>query len=375
MEVRVTGGVVRKIAGDDAERERLGTEASMLSLAAHPGVVRLIAAAGDDQPSELVLAQVGGGSLAAVGRDMDWSEVAGLGAALATTLADLHEIGIVHGSISPDHILLDESGRPVLCGFGKATRCDVSESQALGADDVASLAALLPQLAEGPPPRSVGRLLRSFSRGRQVGRARTARRLARRLIEAIPSARLPGTDAVDRGKVDDQSRDARRVNRPRAPAQRRLPALVLVIGCALGFLLLLSESRAEGHIARTGRTGLSSVCYSADGECHAHAVASGSVLSAPSGRFMLIGTSGLEVAGRWRCGGPGVPAILDLRGGNVWVFDSWPTDAAGISARLVARYPQAVGLRVVQGTPRGSRCDELLVTRRGEASTIVDPSR
>ncbi|HEX6395475.1 MAG TPA: protein kinase [Acidimicrobiales bacterium] len=355
MRVSVEAGVVRKVAGDDAERQRLGTEASMLSLAAHPGVVRLIATAGGDPPSELVLAPVGGGSLATIGRSMDWSEVAGLGAALATTLADLHEIGIVHGSISADHILLDESGRPVLCGFGRAVRCDLPESRAVGADDVASLAALLQQFAEGPPPRSVGRLLWSFSGGRQMGRARTARRLARRLIEAVPSARLPGVDAADGGTVGHQSRHEPRPNRERVPRRRRLPALVLVTGCAVGFLLLLSESRAGGD--------------------HAHAVASGSVLSSPSGKFTLIGTSGLEVIGHWHCGGPGAPALLDLRGGNVWVFDGWPTDATGISARLVARVPQAVGLRVVRGTRAASRCDELLVERRRQTPKMVNPSQ
>ena len=48
--------------------------------------------------------------------------VARIGAALLTTVRDLHGIGWVHGRIRPDHCIVGATGGITLCGFGAAHR-------------------------------------------------------------------------------------------------------------------------------------------------------------------------------------------------------------------------------------------------------------
>jgi serine/threonine protein kinase len=46
------------------------------------------------------------------------AEVAGLGAALATALHRVHELGVIHRNLKPSNILTDAAGEPVLADFG-----------------------------------------------------------------------------------------------------------------------------------------------------------------------------------------------------------------------------------------------------------------
>ncbi len=118
----------------------------MLTLAAHPGVVTL--AEGPVRSGGWTVVRtrgVRGRPLAAMD-ELSASEVAGLGAAVATTVADLHDAGITHGRLTADHILVDTAGRPVLCGFAQATAAASSPAAAVAADVTAlrhTLAALL----------------------------------------------------------------------------------------------------------------------------------------------------------------------------------------------------------------------------------------
>ncbi len=108
--------VVVKHAASPVEAARLRREADLLDVAAHPGLVEL---ASFDDGAEPVLRTVAvdGQSLDLV-RPLDVEEVAGVVAALASTLADLHGMGLVHGAVTPEHVLIDGDGRPVLCGLG-----------------------------------------------------------------------------------------------------------------------------------------------------------------------------------------------------------------------------------------------------------------
>ena len=127
------------------------------------------------------------------------ASIAGLGAAVATTLADLHGVGIVHGRIDASHVLVGDDGRPRLCGFSHPGGAEP-------ADDVAGLALVLNQLLDRAWPASGGSLWRR-SRGRSgeralrqaldraadpvPGRRPTARALADAILLAVPSADLP----------------------------------------------------------------------------------------------------------------------------------------------------------------------------------------
>jgi len=358
--------VVRKIAATDAERQRLAGEARLLTAATHPGVVRLIQVVGEDPPSELILARVEGGDVRSRLRELEWSEIAGLGAALATTVADLHHIGVFHRTIKAEHLLLDDGGRPVLCGFGESIRLQQGpEARSIGSEDVNAIVRLLLQLGDGNPPRCLGRVLRSSTDGRWIRGSIDARALARALVDAIPSARLPGS-----APAALPSTGAKRDKHHRRPA-----ALRRGVGIAIALAVGGSVVAARGALAQGGRGQAAVGCPPADGGCVGTRVVSGSVFDSPAGLVALVGPAGVEVNGRWGCGATALPAVLDVARGNVWVFDQWPTDPSGVPARLVETVPGAAGLRVLPGSDRVSSCDKLLVQRRRGPVVVIRPSR
>src|SRR5215210_5373846 len=113
--------VMAKVGLSADEAARLAAEADLLGAARHPGVVDLIGVDGSGVGSMLLTAHVEGPTLAAVG-PLPLEEAAGLLAALATTLADLHELGLVHGAVCPEHVIIGPGGRPVLCGLAYGGR-------------------------------------------------------------------------------------------------------------------------------------------------------------------------------------------------------------------------------------------------------------
>jgi hypothetical protein len=194
----VDGPIAVKTATTDDERARLGLEAQRLRTASHPGLVAVVGAKALSADGELRTRFAGDpvsqwmGSLA---------HVAGLGAAVAATLADLHEMGIVHGRVDASHVLVGHDGRPRLCGLSSAG--DPSPS-----DDVHDLGQVLHDLLRRLPPerRRLGRLgarLRGDSERRALDRviARaldpvatrrpSAHTLAATLLDAVPAAALP----------------------------------------------------------------------------------------------------------------------------------------------------------------------------------------
>ncbi len=116
-----SGGRVVKRAADGAQAARIGAEAEVLTAAQIPGVVTLVAVEDDQVRPSLVTARVDGIDLGR-GLDLTVDEVAGVVAAVATILADLHDLGLVHGAVMASHVLVGPDGRPVLCGFGYGGR-------------------------------------------------------------------------------------------------------------------------------------------------------------------------------------------------------------------------------------------------------------
>ena len=356
MRTVAESGRVRKLATDRGDAERLAREAGVLAAAAHPGVVRLIETRGGHPPDELVLEDIRGVELTTVRWPLDWSEIAGLGAAIATTLADLHDVGIVHGSVGAEHVFLDDLGRPVLCGFGKATLDeDLTQVRTQSSVDIVALADLLQSLGDNNPPRALARLLNSCSRRRPTSRTISARRFAHGLVHAIPDARLPG-DEHPANEAHHESRSIDLVRRERVPtAVSVLVASMVLLGSTALALDVGARSTADKQPL--------SLCPLGDGGCVSQTVESGSVIAGPGGKFVLLGMAGIEVIGRWRCSAPAVPALLDLQNGDVWAFDRWPADPAGESAHLVGKVRRATGLRVLPRAGRAARCDSLLVER------------
>ena len=192
-----------KTATTDIGRTLLAQEAQRLTRAAHPRVVELLSHDRD----RLVLAWAGGQTLALARPPV--TVAAAILAAVASTVADLHEVGIVHGRLDPSHVLLGVDGRPRLCGL-----CGPVPGSAdpTAADDVAAIGALINELV-GPEAELEPIPERRWGKRRWSGYQRralqtladqathddpacrpTARTLAAAIATAIPEARVQPAD-------------------------------------------------------------------------------------------------------------------------------------------------------------------------------------
>ncbi len=224
--------ILLKTSRSDAGRERLRHEANLLRRCVHPNVVELVDLREGTGDTTLVQRWAGSRTVACLG-SIDTAEAAGIIAALAGTVADLHEAGVCHRRIDESHVVIAPDGRPILCGFAEAT--EGSEAQP---DDVAAVGRILAGLAgrdvdvEPIPDRA--RL--PFRRQRWSGYYRrallnladlataneaqqrpTARRLAAMITAAVPRATL--APAASRGPQASLGGSwATRTDRPAAPA-------------------------------------------------------------------------------------------------------------------------------------------------------------
>jgi hypothetical protein len=200
--------VLAKVAGNHDEAARLSREAASLDAGRHPGVVELVGVDGHGVGAVLLTAHVDGPALSAVGL-LPIEEGAGVLAAVATTLADLHELGLVHGAVSPEHVILGPGGRPVLCSLGYGGRvgdppgpvpalgvdfADPARADAVAVDpafDVFGLGALARFVAPEPPPGHVLGRLATEACAADPGARPTARAVADAVQGDVPAARLP----------------------------------------------------------------------------------------------------------------------------------------------------------------------------------------
>src|SRR5882757_4297326 len=107
------GTVIRKEPlGADAPR-RLRHELGILGrVRGVSGVAQLLDA--PKYPDSVVLADVGGVSLAAVPTPLSGAELVGLAVALARVVAGMHGCGVLHRDITPANVVLSEDGAPCL---------------------------------------------------------------------------------------------------------------------------------------------------------------------------------------------------------------------------------------------------------------------
>jgi tRNA A-37 threonylcarbamoyl transferase component Bud32 len=337
----IDGKTVRKVAHTSGERIRLERELTVLEQARHPGVVHLVdAEVGDDGPSALVLAAVDGGPLADAGQ-LSPRHVAALGAELATTLADLHDIGVIHGGLDPSHVLLDGDGRPVLCSFGRG-RSRGDRDGPSPADDVAALAAMLESQLDGSEAVLLRRALaRARARRRGPARRPSSRRLA---------ATLGTLGALGAMAVQPAGR----------PPNRRGPVVIALVAIAVA-------AAVAGWAVTTGARSRPS-CPPVDAGCRPLAHTAGTV-NTPAGRYRVGRPGDQVVLGRWQCAPDARLALLRPATGEVWAFDGWAGLAGTLAARLVTTVPGATGLRVASS---GSGCDRLVVLRVSGPSLLVD---
>ena len=223
--------VVKETSTEDGRR-RLAVEATMLRRAGHPGVVSIVS----DGPGELRLRHAGT-ALARLG-PLAPDHAAGVVRAVADTVASLHQLGIAHTRIDADHVVVDERGRPRLCGFAEA----VEGSESASAQDVADLGQLLDHLLDAGRdlpwtpghrgPRNARRRSRAMRGFRRTAAAAqrpdpdqrpTARQFAAGLLDALPSIGLPAPPAPWLRPADADDRAGAHVTDPTSDGEPWTP--------------------------------------------------------------------------------------------------------------------------------------------------------
>lgn len=347
-------------AASGASVDRLVREAERLRRASHPGVVEVIASGPSAQGWELVTAHAG--------RSLETGPpgvggLAHLCASLAATVADLHDLGVVHGRIDRSHVLRGEDGRAILCGFGPGS----DGPPPTPSDDVAAIGHLLTALLGSAPVAEVFPERRWALRRSQADAHRrallvladhacaepstlrpTARRLAAALSDLAPCSERamvdqelaptePSTSARGPGALDAST------GPPTGAAEHR----GLTVGRAglfggVGLALLL----AAGLRSATSEQSMA-VDQTSPGSATAPVIeVEGRVVSV-DGQAYEVGDPGDEVVvGDWDCDGTPTPAVLRPRSGEVFTFDTWGTGSEVVvgpaghvpgAARLVVR--------------------------------------
>lgn len=406
--------VAVKVPARPGDAAALAHEATMLAAAAHPGVVELCSLNDDGGQVELVTIWAGGRSLADV-IPLPPASAAAVVAALATTVADVHDLGIVHGRLDPTHVVLDDRGRPLLCGFAAAgalgePRGDDGEVRR-GADDVAGLGAILTE-ALGPVPaddlvpdrrfrarRSSHHLHRSLlvladrATVHDPSSRPTARALAASIQDLLPErsplpssgdaaagvpvvavspATAPPDDSLE-GQLD-RLRATAAAPPVRSSRRRAAAALLALVGALVGVGVVVGATSP-------GRSGGTQVVADVDesvprlqpAPAPSAAQTSTTIGRHPvptvehAGRIYAIGDPGDVVAvADWRCEGTATVAVLRPPTGDVFVFDAWAEAGADLVAEPVGRV--APGSSLLDPPP--SPCPPLRV-RLPDGSTMT----
>ncbi len=346
--------VVRKRATSDHEHERFAHEAHMLQRASHPGVVEFISF--DDETGTLRTQFAG---------DQTWkssppetlSELAKGVASVAATLSDLHTLAITHASLTADHIVLGADRRPILCDLSQAGDQDPSI-------DVAALGAVihecLDQIGDGKP--STRKAL-----------AALADRASHTDPEKRPSA--AALAAASRQLVQTSQPTAGRSSgssiKVLAGAAVLMAALAVLFWPSADDPLAIATLDEALPVTNPPSPAPALSTQAADRPTTPSTTVAIEIPVEPlvlehDGFRYAVGQSGDSAAiGDWDCDGAETAAILRPHSGQVYLFDTWPTDSE--TARVTP-------LTIPNSTATldaGTDCGRLvLVDAAGEAVTL-----
>lgn len=421
--IRIDGSgdrpTVTKRAASPVVAERLRHEAAMLERVQIPGVISLVEYSDDDPPT--LRTRFGGSRTLAATPQMDLPRCAGLVAALASTVADLHGRGVAHRRLTADHVLVAPDGRPVICGFGGAS---TEPTQQI--DDVRSLGMLLTELVrpladEAPiPAQRLGRrsgwsgyqrraLLNLADQAASEHSTLTAAALARSILATAPDATL-----TDASESDAPSPTRRRFEHRLARAAAIAAAVLVAVGGVIAMLGSDDAGRedAGGAVLPASAAPTSTTTTSADTteppappadepeEPDEPAVAEGpgeravadhpalgcganseedsttaagrdcdvtvsvrhGILTVDDLQFEVGADPAAVAIGDFRCVGAADPALLDVETGEVFLFDDWADRRSDVTATAVQQIEGARRLLAEPVGPRG--CHRLVVLDR-----------
>jgi hypothetical protein len=320
-------------------------------------------------------------------------QVAELVAATAAIVADLHELGTVHGRLTSSHVLVGPEGRVRLCGLGPDTA-------ATSADDVAALGALLVELLGDreelePLPERRWHRRRSWSgvtrrslltiadqaAAEPASHRPSARRLAASIAAAVPSVgpHLAASSGLEGGALAPARRPQEVTDATVDPAGRprrasAAPLVGAVAGVVVVGIAVMRLGSGTGPEAPTLPPGslcvrVAEVGAEATAPCAAPVVIEGTTVRVGTSRFAVGQAGDVVTLGDWDCDGGATPAVLRPSTGEVFVFPAWAGEAdVQVSAR--ARLTGAVRLRAVPD-PERSGCAVLLAERADGARLDV----
>jgi len=408
--------VEKRRAGIGVAGKALLAEATVLARCRHPGVVELRGVDTDGDEVAVTTAIPSGPRLHEARLSIE--EMAGMTAVIATTVADLHDIGVAHCALSADSVIISHDGRAVVDGFSSARLLEGSPGRwanhPLSRADDRALGALLAGLlatedAQLPSPDARRWPFRRRHRpgdaaaslaGWLAAAARgdvTSRRLAEAMAEDVPGARLPravadgfedvgspdlplaadpsaadapadraagpevladrpepGPDAPDPW-ADPSETDAHVAHRPAALVPAAV-GLAVVAGLAAAGALVSRPARHPSTAAspRTAAT-RSGVCLYPSG-IPGCAVP---VIAVGARRFRVGEPGDIVATGRWDCRATPTLAVLRPSSGTIWRFTDWPAVGTVGHPRPVA---VVHGARTLGAAALGS-CDTLVVGR------------
>lgn len=123
IDLRLNRPVAVKVFRPGADRDggqRFQQEARTLADLSHPGLVAVLDFGVEQHRAYLVMELVDGWTLREwLGRQrLPVDQAARIGSGLADALASIHEQGVVHGDVTPSHVLFGRDGRALLADFG-----------------------------------------------------------------------------------------------------------------------------------------------------------------------------------------------------------------------------------------------------------------
>lgn len=393
---------VTKRAAAGPEGERLRREAEILRRAAHPGVVELLGELAGDDSVTTHTAFVGGGTLAEHLGTLDVEQGARVVATLAATLADLHERGIAHRRVTPDHVLVTDDEHVRLCGFAEAML--TGDATPCGADvtaiDVEAVAILARDVAEGSPVDASS--LHAVA-GRVLGVDPTARPSMRTLAQALASVAGGTGDArpaVAQGRLLLPTRHSPRRHLPRLPRTRNgLTALVVTAVVVASVTAVLaatvtSSGRPSPPVAAatppppaadpfsTTTTPARAPVPVPTSAGHQRGVrvwppdsqpdsevfeVEAGIVSSSGRRWQVASADDLVAVGDWDCDGLATPALVRHSTGRIWVYDEWAEGSEAALVEAAAAVPDATAANAVEA----DGCDTLEVTDAGGQTTLI----
>ncbi len=389
---RRNGNLLACKTAQPEDSERIRHEAQLLKRLAHPGIVQFVDFI-EESSVELYLAFVGPDSWATQPPSTPSESLEALASA-ASTVADLHGLGTVHGALCPEHVLVAPDKRPVLCGLADATA--LTETGC--AHDLAGLAGLIDHLGaacEEKERRQLDALARRAERGSVTASDLTAE------LDRLHGGPHKFTGRSKRTAIPTPSKRASAIAtalialavlgwfvlKPEGSANP-VPANPLLANpvpanpvpadqVSAGQVSTNTVSAGEGSGAASGPVAVPATTnVSAVGSVDTTELAGSQseidhedrLIITHQGRRYGVGRLGdVAILGDWTCDGDITLALLQPGTGVIAVFANWPAPSQRLEADFVTVVEGATDLR---NDPSGG-CDQLRVTHAG-GSTLID---